>query len=70
MKCPFRTDKNGEFMECYGKDCMAYLEYDMPLYSIPKFDNQNQIIDHNVATSHVTMCKRMIPPPVSYGGCT
>lgn len=31
MRCPFRTDKNGDFCECYGKDCMAYYEY-APLF--------------------------------------
>jgi len=31
MRCPFRTDKDGTFCECYGKDCMAYYEYS-PLY--------------------------------------
>lgn len=24
MKCPFRTDENGEFKDCYGEKCMAH----------------------------------------------
>lgn len=28
MKCPFRKDDSGEFKECYGKDCVAYYEYE------------------------------------------
>lgn len=32
-RCPFRKDENGEFAECYGDKCMAYLEYDaIPFY--------------------------------------
>lgn len=31
MRCPFRRTKEGDFMACYGKDCMAYCEYDSPI---------------------------------------
>lgn len=24
-RCPFRKDEKGEFAECYGEECMAYL---------------------------------------------
>lgn len=57
MRCPFRTDKNGDFCECYGEKCMAYHEYEPyipffnndPKYPIPK-DVVNRI------------CRRLSPP--------
>lgn len=35
-KCPFRKDKDGEYLECYGSECMAYYEYE-----VPKYDYEN-----------------------------
>ena len=31
MRCPFRTDKNGDFCECYGKDCARKARYHLYL---------------------------------------
>lgn len=33
MKCPFRTNEKGEYMNCYGPNCMAYLEYEFPSHT-------------------------------------
>lgn len=30
--CPFRKDGDG-FLQCYGDKCMAYFEYNQPVFS-------------------------------------
>lgn len=59
MRCPFRKNENGDFAQCYGTECMAYLEYDQPVYRCSEKEN------HPV---HVTGC-RMMMQPVFYNGC-
>lgn len=27
MKCPFQRGENGEFLDCFGAECMAHYEY-------------------------------------------
>lgn len=61
MKCPFRTDEKGEFMECYGKECMAYWEQLGITQLMPDGTTSNPTIKY---------CKKMMmPPPLSYRGC-
>lgn len=61
MRCPFRTDKDGEFCECYGKACMAYYEYEG--FQYPS--------DGRCSTSKpiLTCICRRLSQPVTYGGC-
>lgn len=61
--CPFRKDKNGEFAECYGERCMAYIEYDQPVFPSSLHEEMKE------PPVHVKVCK-MMPQPVFYsGGC-
>lgn len=56
MRCPFRKDEDGDFLPCYGAECMAYYEYDAPLaVYTPKTDLTA------VPTTHITMCRMMAP---------
>ena len=62
MRCPFRKDEDGDFLPCYGAECMAYYEYDAPLaVYTPKTDLTA------VPTTHITRCRMMAPvvPPVT-----
>lgn len=61
MKCPFRVDEHGEFRDCYGKDCMAYYEFECLTYpdsNITSFSRPVKCV----------YCKRM-DMPVTYNGC-
>lgn len=60
MRCPFRTDKDGDFCECYGKECMAYYEYEG--FHWP--DDTSDAVRKPI----MTICKRLAQP-VTYGGC-
>ena len=55
-RCPFRKDEDGEFAPCYGEGCMAYLEYDQPVFTL---STQCSVIPQPV---HVAMCRRMAQP--------
>lgn len=56
MKCPLRTDENGEFAPCYGEKCMAYYEYEIPfLGSLSCSANQEPIKQ--------SACRRLGPAP-------
>lgn len=60
MKCPFQQRKTGEFFDCYGKDCMAYLEYETL-----QFDSQcSTSRGKQVKTS---VCKRIMQVPQYVG---
>lgn len=61
MRCPFRTDKDGNFCECYGKDCMAYCEY----------EEFHWLSDGrcSVETPALTRICRRLAYPVTCGGC-
>lgn len=61
MRCPFRMDKDGNFCECYGKDCMAYFEYEG--FHWP--DDGRCSASKPILTF---ICKRLAQP-VTYGGC-
>lgn len=63
MKCPFRKDEHGEFMPCYGAECMAYLEYDQHVLSLTTQCNSNS------PPVHLTLCRRMAQPMYYGGGC-
>lgn len=45
-RCPFRKDENGDFQPCYGAGCMAYYEYDKPVF-------------HTAATTCLQECIRI-----------
>ena len=47
-RCPFRKDEDGEFAECYGGECMAYL-------SMPTFGCNGP--------ASAPMCRKLLTPP-------
>lgn len=61
MKCPFRVDKNGEFMPCCGDACMAYYEYENTpwLLSQPTNAAPQPVL--------VRVCRRLAPVSTPYG---
>lgn len=59
MRCPFRTDKDGNFCECYGKACMAYYEYEP--FHFP--GSETTAVEKPPITC---LCKRLAQP-VTYG---
>ena len=61
-RCPFRKTADGEFAECYGAECMAYLEYDATPYTVFSKGGEQQ------ESQHITMC-HMMPMPGFGGGC-
>lgn len=61
MRCPFRTDKDGNFRECYGKACMAYYEYE-------GFGWPSDVRCSSSKPILARICRR-IAQPVTYGGC-
>lgn len=59
--CPFRRDKGGEFSPCYGEKCMAYYEYEQPVYPVTT--------TMTVAPPPVKRCGcSHLPVPSFYGG--
>lgn len=48
MKCPFQRGEHGEFLDCFGAECMAHYEYTPFLYLTPE-----------VPPSAVPMCRMM-----------
>ena len=63
-RCPFRTDENGEFAECYGEECMAYLEYDQPVISYEAYREHRE-----PPKVRVTACQMMKQPMFLGGSC-
>lgn len=63
MKCPFRQNEHGEFMPCYGAECMAYLEYDQPALFLSMQCSGDQ------TPVRLTLCRRMAQPMPYGGGC-
>ena len=59
-RCPFRKRDDGEFAVCYGEECMAYAEYDVPIMSWSLHDK-----DKVNGTEHIATCK-MLPMPTYY----
>lgn len=62
-RCPFRKREDGEYMPCYGNECMAYVEYDQPIISWSLHDKD----EIKAPPVHVTACK-MMPMP-NYFNC-
>lgn len=66
MKCPFRQDEQGEFLDCYGADCMAYCEYtEYTPAPITLWQNDSPTTD----TKPVPVCRRMLFAAPYFGGC-
>lgn len=63
MKCPFRINEKGEFMDCYGKECMAYYEY------IPYVFESETTNPVDSTLQSTPLCRKMAVAPV-YTGCT
>lgn len=63
MKCPFRQDEQGEFLDCYGADCMAYYEY------TPAPITLGQTTSLATNTKPIPVCRRMLASAPYYGGC-
>ena len=59
MKCPFRVDRNGEFMPCCGDKCMAYLDYENHPWTLHG--------PADLPPVFVRQCRRLAPGPVTYG---
>lgn len=57
--CPFRKDGDG-FLQCYGAKCMAYLEYDQPIFQ-PLGEYK---AGKEQKTVRATICRMMPPPPL------
>ena len=57
MKCPFRVNENEEFKECYGSECMAYFEYEIPF--TPVTYRGEQISSTGAEKQTMTGCKQM-----------
>ena len=62
-RCPFRKDEDGEFSPCYGDGCMAYLEYDQPVFALHPGEESKE------PPKHVTLCRRMMQPAFYSGSC-
>lgn len=62
MRCPFRKDDSGDFALCYGAECMAYYECDMP--AIPSYTQQAIV----PPPTRIKLCRQM-PLNVPYGCC-
>lgn len=62
MKCPFRTDEKGEFMECYGKDCMAFVEYEAQKQVTTS--TYRDVIIPKIITP---LCRKIVDVPASDG---
>lgn len=60
MKCPLRPDETGEFLPCYGKNCMAYYEYEIPFLG----PLRATVVEEPIKQS---ACRRLSPAPY---GCT
>lgn len=55
MKCPFRKGDNGEFKECYGKECVAYFEYEQ--YSYNGFGPNSNIANATPEKNIIPFCR-------------
>lgn len=64
MKCPFQADEDGKFLDCIGKDCMAYFEFETYPYN-PGVCTRTRLSNPVLAP----MCRRMSGPiPASFCG--
>lgn len=62
-RCPFRKGENSGFAPCYGAECMAYLEYGQPLFSLGENKEKDE------PPIHMIVCKMMAAPMFYSGGC-
>lgn len=60
MKCPFR-EVNGEYCDCYGKNCMAY--YEMPTIVCTTEDSKNMPMCRKIMSQYPAYNQQMAYVP-------